>query len=251
MIARALYYILPICCLIFATTGAARADCATATMGNKPTGYIFYNADHEVLQVCRSDGQWYALDAMGDGPAEPTDCDDIGDICSDGSIYAGLSPDGNVAMYAASSDDGVYPWNNGNNLNYTSTSQTSTATGETNTENIIVTDANSAAAGIQQHQAAQLCADKFAHGRSDWYLPAIDELVVLYDNLVDQDGDNNPGGPLGSTFNFDTSGTWPDGYYWSSTETNTDNASSFRMAAFGTDGSYNKYNGLAIRCVRK
>ena len=44
----------------------------------------------------------------------PPDCQCIGDICADGSVYAGLTPGGGVQMYTTPADAGQYPWNNGN-----------------------------------------------------------------------------------------------------------------------------------------
>ncbi|MCG8322099.1 MAG: DUF1566 domain-containing protein, partial [Cytophagales bacterium] len=43
----------------------------------------------------------------------PTGCPNIGDVCADGSVHAGLSPDGNVAMYTTPANAGSYTWNKG------------------------------------------------------------------------------------------------------------------------------------------
>jgi hypothetical protein len=98
--------------------------------------------------------------------------------------------------------------------------------------------------------AAVLCEELTAHGHSDWYLPAHDELDVLYDNLVDQNGDNTPGGPLGSTFGFNTSGSYPAGYYWSSSESHNSYAR-FQRFSDGGQGLNFKNDGLSVRCVRR
>jgi hypothetical protein len=40
--------------------------------------------------------------------------------------------------------------------------------------------------------AARHCNDLSAHGKDDWYLPAQDELDVMYDNRVAIGGFNRP-----------------------------------------------------------
>lgn len=54
--------------------------------------------------------------------------------------------------------------------------------------------------------AAEYCADSTAHGRSDWYLPAVIEMFALYDNLKAGD----PTGPH----------NLQNAIYWSSSEYN-------------------------------
>jgi hypothetical protein len=160
-----------------------------------------------------------------------------GDVCADGSVYAGLSPDGNVKMYTTPADEGGIPWNNGNGSGYVTTSQTSTVTGEANTANLITIDSDSGVGGTQPHQAAQACADLSAHGQTDWYLPAKDELNVLYANEAAIGG-------------FNTSGSFPAGYYWSSSENGSNFAWPQRFSD-GVQGLFNgKANGLSVRCVR-
>jgi len=62
--------------------------------------------------------------------------------------------------------------------------------------------------------AARLCADLVLNDKDDWFLPSIDELNLMWENLADSDGNDfitGPGDPnnLGG-FNFFV--------YWSSTE---------------------------------
>ena len=109
---------------------------------------------------------------------------------------------------------------------------TSTIDGDGNTAALAAMDSN-INTGMQDHQAAKLCADLTAHGKADWYLPAVDELLVLYTNRVAIGG-------------FDTAGE----AYWSSTETNVENA---RMVRFNTGMSPSgmKTQHLLFRCVRQ
>lgn len=184
-------------------------------------------------------------------PSGPTGCDDIGDTCSDGTIYAGLSPDGGVPMYTTPADasSGAY-WGTYN----FSTGSTSNVTGRDNTADIYAHVQNGDGSynpdDSYTPNAAVLCEELTAHGHSDWYLPARDELDVLYDNLVDQDGDNTPGGPLGSTFGFNTSGSYPAGNYWSSSELSSYSAR-YQSFSDGYQGHTSKNGGLSVRCVRR
>jgi len=241
--------------------------------GQSVEGAIVYNFDHKVVQFCDGD-RWVAMmgqalpdcpedDTLvmgasgwqcssGSGGGAPTGCDNIGDTCSDGTIYAGLSPDGNVPMYTTPADasSGVY-WGT---YGFT-TGSTSNVTGRDNTADIYAHvqngDGDYNPDDSYTPNAAVLCEELTAHGHSDWYLPARYELDVLYDNLVDQNGDNTPGGPLGSTFGFNTSGSFPAGYYWSSSEYTINYAwrQSFSAGAQSYNG--NKYTGLSVRCVRR
>lgn len=171
----------------------------------------------------------------------------VGTTCSDGSIYAGLSPDGNVAMYTTPADAvSTYRWNNGTS-NYTDMSMANcdddspgTAatcqTGEANTAFLV------GATGEPDYPfaAAEYCDGLSAHGYSDWYLPAQDELNVLYTN-------KNTGDLNGT---FDESGSSPDGVYWASSE---DRFSLARAQRFSDGNQYgdSKYVLLAVRCVRR
>lgn len=137
----------------------------------------------------------------------------IGDFCADGTVYAGLSPDGNVPMYTTPGDQSNgTPWNN-NNGNDTASGQTSAVTGAANSLALTETSGGGACqqddpcdaettAGVQPHQAAQICADFGSHGHDDWYLPAKNELNILYTNK-------------------DAIGAFTSGQYWSSTEIST------------------------------
>lgn len=174
------------------------------------------------------------------GSGGPTGCPSVGDLCSDGSVYAGLSPDGNVKMYTTPADAGQYPWNNGNSTGRTTTNQTNATTGETNTGNLITIDSDSGVGGTQPHQAAQYCANLSGapgHGHDDWYLPAKDELNVLFTNRAAIGG-------------FNTSGSYPAGYYWSSSEDDTNYAWNQRFSD-GDQDDTSKFIGFSVRCVRR
>ena len=108
------------------------------------------------------------------------------------------------------------------------------------TATLLTLDADSVTAGIQPHRAAQHCANLTAHGHDDWYLPAQEELHLLYTN-------RNAGSLAGS---FDLTGTMPAGYYFSSSE---DSSSSIRHLRFSNGDQFldTKDKQMSVRCVRK
>lgn len=190
------------------------------------------------------------------GPCGDVGPGDEGQICSDGSVYAGVTPDGNRNMYVPRCDVGMSwdgsnctgtrsapPWNNGNTSGYVLTGYTSYNNGSANTAGVIVLDSNSGVGGTQPHQAAQACADLNVHGKTDWYLPGYDELSVIYEKLVDgMPNDNNPD-PLISGF--------ATGDYWSSSEA-TNQYAWARQFTDGVGGNMNKQVASEfVRCARK
>jgi hypothetical protein len=127
-----------------------------------------------------------------------------GAVCPDGSVYAGLSPDGDVPMFVTRCDLGqswdgaactgtrtLRPWNDGTTnfldtplANCTTNSPNAVAacnTGKSNSAFLNTADSSSAA-GTQPHLAAQACEALNLHGKDDWYLPAQGELYVMWVN---------------------------------------------------------------------
>jgi surface protein len=82
-----------------------------------------------------------------DGPG----CPAIGDVCLDGSINAGITPDGDVRMYAAATDrPTLLPWNNGqDSVGNTWNGLTNRNTGRANTAALIGQDADTETPGTQ------------------------------------------------------------------------------------------------------
>jgi len=113
----------------------------------------------------------------------------------------------------------------------------STWDGLTNTTNLI---AAGGAGGITAGTAAVLCDISTNNGKTDWYLPAIDELFKLYSNRweVEQGISNAPGTQLG--FNS----------YWSSTEFNITNAWFFSFTN-GFASNVIKSSPAYVRAIRK
>ena len=171
--------------------------------------------------------------------ALPLGCPNIGDVCDDGTVYAGISPDGSVEMYTTVDNAPTFlPWNNGNTSDNTTTGATDINTGYANTAAIIKTDSDSVTTGVQPHQAAQYCWDLNEGNTDDWYLPAQEELRVLnngrqaipnLNELVVNDGSK---------------------YWWASTETSQTQARQQRMYDPYAQTS-DKRRTAYTRCVRK
>jgi len=169
-----------------------------------------------------------------------------GTVCADGTVYAGQTPDGTVKMYVTRCDagmswDGVtctggrssLSWNNGEN-DWVITGYNSDITGENNTSGVAALDSDSDTSGFQDHVAAVYCNDLTQDGHSDWYLPAKEELKVVY-NSKDTIG------------HFDTSGT---GYYTSTEQ----DGNQVWWIDFGAGYARNwgsKNSARPLRCARK
>jgi hypothetical protein len=207
-------------------SGPARSAC-TGPAGEE--GAMFYNNSANAPQYC--DGSdWIALGAISDACA---DSPSPGAVCLDDTIYAGLSPDGNVPMYVPPSDQssGAYWGTHG----YT-TGSTSYTDGPANQADVYAHVMNGDGTYNPDDgytpNAFVLCHDLTYGGRSDWYLPARDELDVLYNNAAAIGG-------------FDTSGT----YYWSSSEHSYSHAWRRRFSDGGQGTNDKKYT-YAVRCAR-
>ncbi|MFH1159200.1 MAG: hypothetical protein V1721_10040 [Pseudomonadota bacterium] len=249
------------------TSGSGGAGCS-GPAGNE--GDIMYNTDYHVLQFC--DGAaWRAMGTSGSGGAGcsgpvgsegdvmhnalchvPQFCDgaawrvmgkascdpcdgspSVGTVCADGSVYAGLSPDGNVKMFAMSGDLGLYTWNDGS-ANWLVTGFTNATTGEANTTGLV---ALGIAPSPAPYKAARACAAQISGGHSDWYLPAKNELNVLWTNRVAIGG-------------FNLTGSYPAGYYWSSSE-GLSLSSWLQWFSVGSQFNDIKVYALSVRCVRR
>lgn len=163
-----------------------------------------------------------------------------GAICSDGTVYAGLSPDGNVKMYTTRCDVGqawdgstctgtrtTKKWSYSNTI---LTGVTNAVSGRTNTNNLYALNGTNA---DSPYEAATFCQDLVINGQSDWYLPSSGEINVLYTSKA-------------AIANFDISGT----YYWSSTEYGNSNAWLQRFSD-GSQSNTSKYYNYLVRCVRR
>lgn len=148
----------------------------------------------------------------------------IGELSSDGvTIYAGSV--GGKRIYTTLTDQSAgAQWNPLGNGNPASMS---TSDGMANTNALTASPPGT-------YPAAELCR---ALG-PDWYLPALDELVLLYTNKNT--------GSLNGTFPGES--TSP-GSYWTSTDINGSQAQTHNFAGYGS-GGLGYTNAIRVRCIR-
>lgn len=169
-------------------------------------------------------GRLYNMGApAGLNTALPQGCPVAGDTCDDGSVYVGLSPDGNVSMYAAPADESSsYIWGS-----HGTSRATNWWAGYSNTMLL-------QSYGQSAHPAAYQCAQKSFGGATDWYLPSENETTVLY----------NGGSPLIPAVKLGGS------EYWTSTQHDGSSAKSRRFSGGGYSNT-GKNGSFWLRCVRK
>lgn len=204
-------------------------DC---NLPNGALGDIIYNNQSKAFQGCTKRG-WMAFHAFAN--ADPCTVTAVpGTACADGALYAGeLS---GIRFYTTPADQ--VPTAFWGAFTFT-TAEVSTTDGLTNTNNLYVHvmagdgsyNPPPDAAPNGTPNAAVVCHDLVAHGRSDWYLPADAELQVMLNN----------GGAIGGFVNDS---------YWSSTERNSGSAYT-RQFPGGTTGFSGKAAEWPVRCVHR
>jgi hypothetical protein len=180
----------------------------------------------------------------------PASCDAVGTLCADGTVYAGLDEADGRRLYTTPCDFGqtfasgrctgdrqLLPFNNGNTSGGVFVGATSASDGARNTSLLGAADADSSVPGFQPHLAARGCIDLRFGSASDWFLPARDQLRLLYTNQT-------------AIGNFN--GT----FYWSSTETHSASEPLNAAQTRFTDGyeyvdGDKKPDSNTIRCMRK
>lgn len=158
----------------------------------------------------------------------------IGELCGDGTIHVGNTPDGGAPLFATPADAVTMPWNDGVDGNFFWTYVADHNTGRANTAALVAMDANPGEPGHQFFMAANYCATLSANGYDDWYLPARAEMHLI---LVNQH--------LGSL-----AGTVNGSYYWSSSE-DWIGAGYYWDADGNGGGSGMKHFNNMVRCVRQ
>ena len=194
---------------------------------------------------------WVPFEQAGSACAGPADCPNIGNVCTDGSVFAGCTTPTDTPMFATRCDAGqtysgsctgtriTRAWNNGNLSGYTA-GTTSLTAGEASTTTLVATDSDSVTAGTQPHLAAAYCDALSIHGKTDWYLPSHAELYLMW---VQQS-------PVGTY----TIGNFIAGIFWSSTQVNGDTTSAWAFDFTGGAALLNdrtKDDANYIRCVRR
>ena len=146
-----------------------------------------------------------------------------------GLVFVGDSVSGG-ALYTTPFTLAGVSWNDGDNR-YRTTNRRDPINGATNTAGLNVSDANTTDSGTQLHLAAASCARLNYGGHDDWYLPSLQEAMVLYQNRG-----RLPMAP---------------GQIWTSTEKDYDTAHSYNVGTGAVTSSDYKYLSRAVQCVRK
>lgn len=153
----------------------------------------------------------------------PSGCPNIGDVCSDGSIFAG---DTNLYVTDVNQSTGIQ-WKNPP----APTPAVDDINPDSNTDGQANHDNRSGT--LSHFPAFELCENLTRHSYSDWYLPAKNELNVLYTNRT-------------------AIGGFTSDLYWSSTE--VDSVPGDSWSQFFFNGSYAdnlKTTSLDVRCTRR
>jgi hypothetical protein len=235
------------------------ADCTApwgATVSHSSDVIAYQNATEPFGGSCTSESRTCNNGALDGSYTNQTCTVDSGDpcngspapgvICADGTVYAGLSPNGNIKMYTTPSDAGIFPWNGSIQIhgspNYIdtamancNTSETTCTTGESNTTLLASLGSSPSPA---PYLAALHCSNLVAHGRTDWYLPSRDELQVMRVNRIS----------IGS---FNLTGSLYSGFYLSSSEKDLYNIWSIRFSDGAVSTGLSKTTPISARCVRR
>ena len=215
-----------LCTFVF--IGSASAQTCASPTGT--AGDMLYNDDYHVLQYCNG-STWKPVGAsasLAGAAVGPSSCPNIGQLCADGTIYAGYHPVFKVPVF-------IPPTNQGANMTWRSSGSgadiatDSWVDGRANTNQV---------ANSTTFPPFKACKDLTLGGYTDWYLPSIAEMEYLYMvRLILATGPHT---------DFTLSS------YWSSTE--IDNSAAYSHSFNVPDGSVNgsgKNGSFRVRCMRR
>ena len=217
--------------------GGAPAHAQNCTGPDGVPGDLLYNNSFDAFQGCTMRG-WMAFHK----PLPPPDCTTSsapGTACADGqTVYAGMS--GSTRLYTTKADQhaaaywGTYGVNLGANAQSATNGLLNTNTALASIEGNPQTgscNANPYNPPACTPNAHMLCKGLRTTLGGDWYLPAMDELQVLFSN----------GATIGGFSNAD---------YWSSTESAFTNPYA-RQYPSGVSTLNTKKSTHRVRCVRQ
>lgn len=195
-------------------------------------GAFRYNSSTSCTEYCDA-SNWTCLGGGGGGGVGfdgPADCANIGDQCSDGTIFAGYHNVSHEAIFLHPNNQSTgSAWSTQTGVETSTNSKTD---GEGN-HNWIVTNMI-----LTNYPAFKVCDDlnqSAAHGHTDWYLPGYVESYFLY---LNKEGINN--GP-GDAF--------ADAQYWTSRSPNS-NAAYYTDFSTGQQSNPLKTSSKYVRCIR-
>jgi len=202
------------------TAGNRFAIGANLTISADQSASLIYDS---TSQRWRSAG----LPFESSGLAGPAGCANIGDLCADGTVFAGWNPVTQDQLFIPTTDQGTTSkWKTSTGTNDIATD--STDDGRANTNQV---------ANTTTFPAFKLCKDLGAGSHNDWYLPSQVELYYLWSVRGAIEAGNH-------ITNFQNT------YYWSSTEYNTTDAW-YQYFAGGVGFTSSKTGSYRVRCVRR
>ncbi|MCH3916369.1 MAG: chitobiase/beta-hexosaminidase C-terminal domain-containing protein [Spirochaetia bacterium] len=133
-------------------------------------------------------------------------------------------------LEAAPADEGYYVWGGyGTSISGT---YREIGDGKANTEAIVAKFGTAEPYEGRTDYAAKVCYDKILNGYSDWFLPSLDELRKMYDQIY-------------------TEGGFKKDYYWSSYSSEGDSDRAYFVKfTFGARSCHDKDNCYCVRAVR-
>jgi hypothetical protein len=188
------------------------------------------------LQVYHRSG-W--KNAIGGDVADPLE---VGDFYEGGVVFyvaptpTDLNGDGdlNFGLVCAIEDQALISWNNGSNITTGATAD-DIGTGATNTNTII-----NVQGATETDYAAGIAAAYDGGGFDDWFLPSVDELILMYQNRSVINSTSNSNGGNSFSTNFP---------YWSSTEFSSTSSRNVFFAIF-SNGISSKNSSFLVRAIR-
>lgn len=210
---------------VFAPSPARAQDCSNP---DGVIGDVMFNTTHDTFQGCTGRG-WMAFTGLG-GPISlsgPPGCTNIGNLCADGTVFAGFHPITHEHLFIPTTDQGT-----------TSEWKTSTGTDDITTDSLYDGRTNTnQIPNSATFPAFKLCKDLGAGSHTDWYLPSQVETYHLWAvrGIIEAGG---------NITNFQNA------TYWSSTEYTT-NAAWAQDFTTGFQNSSGKNFVYRVRCVRR
>lgn len=207
--------------------GSIRVGSDAQTCASGKDGAIRFTSSTDTWEFCNGSA-WVPFDSAG--LAGPADCPDIGDLCADGTVFAGYHPITHEHLFIPPTDQGTTSvWKTSNGVDDIATD--SAYDGRINTNQV---------ANSTTFPAFKLCKDLGTGGHSDWYLPSEVELYYVWSVHETIEAEGN-------ITNFQ------DDDYWSSQES-SDGSFAFAGLQDFTGGLHyvnNKDVAHRVRCVRR